>query len=150
MVETSQKLSPAFSERLKAKAETESYQTNTFRVAIYLRTNGANQKSGYYIQAEACRKYIAHRGWIGRDLFLEKGKKGTTMDTPIFQLMLKRAKSRCLDAIVVYSIDRLSRSRLDLDDLRKTLDGCNVSICSATESIESFSKLQASADEVSD
>ena len=143
-------MSPACSERPKAKNETKSCQTNTFRAAIFLRTNSANQKSGYSTQIEACRKYIEQRGWIAGDLFLEKNKTGTTTDTPIFQLMIKRAKSGCFDAIVVYSQDRLSRSRLDLDNLRKTLDECNVAICSATENIEGFSKLHASVNEISD
>ena len=143
-------MSPACSERPKSKNETKNCQTNTFRAAIFLRTNSKNQKLVYSTQIEACRKYIEHKGWIAGDLFLEKNKTGTTTDTLIFQLMIKRAKSRCFDAIVVCSLDLLSRSCLDLDNLRKTFDKCNVAIWSATENIEGFGKLKASAHEISD
>ena len=149
MIETSQILSSSSGSQ-KGIAETGINQAKNFRAAIYLHTDRANQKFGYSTQIEACRKYIEQNGWIACDLFLEKNKTGTTTDTPIFQLMIKRAKSGCFDAIVVYSQDRLSRSRLDLDKLRKTLNECNVAIGSATENIEGFSKLQASAHEISD
>ena len=150
MVVTSHKMSHVCSERLKAKNETKSYQMNTFRAAIFLRKNSANQKLGYSSQIEACRKYIEHNGWIAGDLFLEKNKTGTTKGTPIFRLMIQRAKSRCFDAIVVYSQDRLSRSRSELDNLRKTLFECNVEICCVSKNIEVSSDLQTNAYDVSD
>lgn len=150
MVVTSRKMSPVCSEPPEAKSETKSCQTTTFRAAIFLLTNSANQKLGYSMQIEACRKYMEQRGWISCDLFLEKNKTGTAPDTPIFQLMIKRAKSKCFDAIVVYSQDRLCRSCSELDNLRKTLYECNVEIRSVSKNIEVSTNLQTSAYDVSD
>ena len=73
---------------------------------------------------------------------MEKNKTGTTKGTPIFRLMTQRAKSRCFDAIVVSSIDRLSRSCLDLDNFRKTLHEYEVTLFSVAENERDFNRVR--------
>src|ERR1700745_3143430 len=72
-------------------------------------------------QREACEAYIksqAHEGWVlVRDRFDEGGLSGASLDRPDLQKLLDRVRVRQIDVIVVYKVDRLTRSLADFAKL---------------------------------
>ena len=81
-------------------------------------------------QREACEAYIksqAHEGWVlVRDRFDDGGLSGASLDRPALQELLDPVRARQIDVIVVYKVDRLTRSladfakRVELFDQRPT------------------------------
>lgn len=73
-------------------------------------------------QREAAMSYIAsqkHEGWllIG-DRYDDGGFSGGTMERPALQRLLRGVERGVIDVIVVYKVDRLSRSLIDFARIR--------------------------------
>jgi predicted site-specific integrase-resolvase len=122
-------------DNLATATEKGNCQTRPVRAAIYARVASLNQKSNHSIneQVACCRKHAEQRGWIVHYVFIDKGESGRTLDRPEFQLMLEKARTGFLDAIVVWTLDRFSRSLVDIANVGKTLREYGVALCSVTE-----------------
>ncbi len=68
-------------------------------------------------QREACEAYIksqAHEGWrLVPDHFNDGAFSGASLDRPALQGLLAQVRARKIDVIVVYKVDRLTRSLAD-------------------------------------
>jgi site-specific DNA recombinase len=68
-------------------------------------------------QREACEAYIkseAHEGWrLVPDRFDDGAFSGASLDRPALQALLEQVRSKKIDIIVVYKVDRLTRSLAD-------------------------------------
>src|SRR5208282_5169879 len=118
-------------------------QSKTIRAAIYARISSFNQKFNYSIneQIAVCQKYIEQRNWVTKYIFYDECETATNLDRPRFSLMIKKAKMGLFDVVVFWKIDRFCRSLLDLITLEKSLRECNVSLCSATQFIDTTSSV---------
>jgi DNA invertase Pin-like site-specific DNA recombinase len=89
-------------------------------------------------QRESCEAYIASQraeGWLlGADRFDDGGFSGGTMERPALKRLLADVKAGEVDAIVVYKIDRLSRSMLDFLKLIELFEHHGVTFVSVTQS----------------
>jgi DNA invertase Pin-like site-specific DNA recombinase len=111
------------------------------RCAIYTRKSteeGLDQSfNSLDAQREACAAFIksqAHEGWVAvSQHFDDGGYSGGSMDRPALQLLLADVRTRKIDIIVVYKIDRLTRSLLDFAKIVETLDNNEVSFVSVTQ-----------------
>src|SRR5215204_2581644 len=91
------------------------------RCAIYTRKSseeGLDQAfNSLDAQREACEAYIKsqmHEGWVGVDTrYDDGGFSGGNMDRPALDNLLQDIKSRRVDTVVVYKVDRLTRSLRD-------------------------------------
>ena len=86
------------------------------RVVLYVRVSTQEQaKEGYSIQEQIERltKYCEAMGWIVVKVYTDAGFSGATMDRPALNQMIRDIKEGKLDKVVVYKLDRLSRSQLD-------------------------------------
>src|SRR5579862_8434539 len=91
------------------------------RCAIYTRKStdeGLDQDfNSLDAQREAAEAFIKsqkHQGWtLVRTQYNDGGFSGASLDRPALQQMLKDVDSGKIDCIVVYKVDRLSRSLLD-------------------------------------
>ncbi len=86
------------------------------RIVIYVRVSTQEQaKEGYSIgeQIERLTKYAEAHGWIVVKVYTDAGHSGATMDRPALQEMLQDVKKGGIDKVVVYKLDRLSRSQKD-------------------------------------
>ena len=98
------------------------------RCAIYTRVSteqGLEQEfNSLDNQREASEAYIksqAHEGWrLIRDRYDDGGFSGGSMDRPALKKLLDDVRARRIDVIVVYKVDRLTRS---LADFAKLVDG---------------------------
>src|SRR6195256_2590561 len=111
------------------------------RCAIYTRVStdqGLEQDfNSLDAQREASEAYIksqAHEGWrLIRDRYDDGGFSGGSMDRPAVQKLLVDVQARRIDVIVVYKVDRLTRSLADFAKLVETFDAHGVSFVSVTQ-----------------
>src|SRR5215218_8674511 len=111
------------------------------RCAIYTRVSteyGLNQEfnslDAQYDAASAYIKSQAHAGWtLIRSRYDDGGYSGGSTDRPDLQRLLDDIRSRKLDVIVVYKVDRLTRSLADFAKLVELFDANGVSFVSVTQ-----------------
>ncbi len=88
-------------------------------------------------QREAAEAYIKsqqHAGWVClTEHYDDGGFSGGNVERPAFQRLMADVEAGNVDCIVVYKIDRLSRSLLDFAKIMETLDRQNVSLVSVTQ-----------------
>ena len=89
-------------------------------------------------QREACEAYIksqAHEGWsLVPTAFDDGGLSGASLDRPAIQALLEAVRAKKIDIIVVYKVDRLTRSLADFAKLVELFDEHEVSFVSVTQS----------------
>ncbi|PWW37334.1 MULTISPECIES: recombinase family protein [Paenibacillus] len=107
------------------------------RVAGYIRVSTEEQaKEGYSLDAQReklsnfCR---SQDGWDLIDIYPEEGKSAKDLNRPELQRLLQDAEQKKFDVILVYRLDRLTRSVSDLYDLLKTFEKNNIMFRSSTE-----------------
>lgn len=85
------------------------------KVAIYVRVSTDMQIEGYSIdeQIERLKKYCEARGWIIYEIYIDPGYSGSTIDRPAMLRLIKDVREGKIDAVLVYKLDRLSRSQKD-------------------------------------
>ena len=96
-------------------------------------------------QREASEAYIksqAHEGWICLEqVYDDGGYSGGSMERPALQSLLEDVRARKLDVIVVYKVDRLTRSLADFAKLVEQFDAHGVSFVSVTQSFNTTSSM---------
>lgn len=85
---------------------------NSFPVAIYARVSTARQDSEN--QIEELREFASRSGWIVFHEYIDDGYSGKDTKRPAFNEMMEHAKERRFKAVLVWKLDRLSRSLKDL------------------------------------
>ena len=110
------------------------------KAVIYLRVSTKEQaEEGYSIpaQAEACRRFIADKGWELADEYVDRGESARTADRPQLQTMLSRlTDDASIDYLVVHKLDRLARNLEDHAAIRAALRKAHVQLHSVTETLE--------------
>jgi site-specific DNA recombinase len=110
------------------------------RYAIYTRKSneeGLEQDfNSLDAQREACEAFIAsqkHEGWIILpEMYDDGGFSGATIERPAFQRLLGDVGDGKIDAVIVYKVDRLTRSLSDFAKIVEIFDKRNVSFVSVT------------------
>jgi site-specific DNA recombinase len=111
------------------------------RCAIYTRVStehgldqGFNSLDAQYDAASAYIKSQAHAGWtLVRSRYDDGGYSGGSTDRPDLQRLLDDIRARKIDVIVVYKVDRLTRSLADFAKLVELFDAHGVSFVSVTQ-----------------
>jgi len=85
--------------------------SSPLRVGIYLRVSTADQQTD--LQSREIMAYVHARGWTNHVVYEDKAT-GTHSGRPAFQSMLKDVKSRRIDVVICWKLDRFSRSLRDL------------------------------------
>jgi site-specific DNA recombinase len=121
----------------------------SLRSAIYTRVStdqGLEQDfNSLDAQREACEAYIksqTHEGWrLVRERYDDGGFSGGSMDRPALQRLLIDVQARRIEVIVVYKVDRLTRSLADFAKLVETFDAHRVSFVSVTQSFNTTTSM---------
>lgn len=111
------------------------------RCAIYTRKSseeGLEQDfNSLDAQREACEAYIKsqmHEGWVLLDKqYNDGGYSGGTMERPAFKELLKDIENDKIDIVVVYKVDRLTRSLMDFSKIIDVFDRHETSFVSITQ-----------------
>jgi site-specific DNA recombinase len=119
------------------------------RCAIYTRVStehGLEQEfNSLDNQREASEAYIksqAHEGWrLMRDRYDDGGFSGGSMERPALKKLLDAIRARLIDVIVVYKVDRLTRSLADFAKLVELFDEHRVSFVSVTQAFNTTTSM---------
>ncbi len=111
------------------------------RCAIYTRKSseeGLEQDfNSLHAQREACEAFIksqAGEGWrLVKTAYDDGGLSGGTMERPALQRLLEDIRRRLVDVVVVYKVDRLTRSLADFAKMVEVFDAHGVSFVAVTQ-----------------
>jgi site-specific DNA recombinase len=96
-------------------------------------------------QREACEAFIAsqkHEGWqVLPELYDDGGFSGATMERPALQWLLLDVTAGKIDVVVVYKVDRLTRSLSDFAKIVETFDQRKASFVSVTQQFNTTSSM---------
>lgn len=107
--------------------------------ACYCRVSTENQIENYSIdeQKERLKAFCKARDWNIAEMFVDAGYSGGNLDRPALKALLQRAKQKSFNAVVVYKLDRLSRSQKDTLYLIEDVFGkCGVNFVSVCENFD--------------
>ena len=119
------------------------------RCAVYTRKSseeGLEQEfNSLHAQREACEAYIASQrseGWaLIREPYDDGGFSGGTLERPALKRLLADIEEGLVDVVVVYKIDRLSRSLMDFSKLVEVFDRAGVTFVSVTQSFNTTTSM---------
>ncbi len=119
------------------------------RCAIYTRKSseeGLEQDfNSLHAQREACAACIlsqASEGWSLLDKeYDDGGLSGGTLERPALQRLLSDIEAGKIDSVVVYKVDRLTRSLIDFAKLVETMDRTEISFVSVTQSFNATNSM---------
>jgi len=89
---------------------------NVLRVALYIRVSTQEQANeGYSVgeQTDRLKKYAEAMHWDIYKIYVDPGYSGGNTDRPGLNELIKDVKTGVIDKVVVYKLDRLSRSQKD-------------------------------------
>jgi site-specific DNA recombinase len=96
-------------------------------------------------QREACEAFIAsqkHEGWVILPThYNDGGYSGGTLERPALQRLLDDIGGSKVDVVVVYKIDRLTRSLLDFAKIVEVFDAHRVSFVSITQAFNTATSM---------
>jgi site-specific DNA recombinase len=119
------------------------------RCAIYTRKSTEHnldlEFNSLDAQREACEAYIksqAHEGWrLVPDRYDDGGLSGASLDRPALQKLQADVRGGKITIVVVYKVDRLTRSLADFAKLVELFDQYGVSFVSITQSFNTTSSM---------
>jgi DNA invertase Pin-like site-specific DNA recombinase len=119
------------------------------RCAVYTRKSseeGLEQEfNSLHAQRDSCEAYIASQrseGWVlVRDQYDDGGISGGTLERPGLKRLLEDIEDGLVDVVVVYKIDRLSRSLADFAKLVEVFDRNGVTFVSVTQSFNTTTSM---------
>jgi len=111
------------------------------RCAVYTRKSteeGLDQDfNSLDAQREACAAFVTSQAGMGwrliADHYDDGGISGGTMERPALKHLLQDIRDRKVDVVVVYKIDRLTRSLMDFSKIVEVFDANDVSFVSVTQ-----------------
>lgn len=130
-------------------ARSDEPRSGPLRCAIYTRKSteeGLEQSfNSLDAQREACEAYVAsqrHEGWaLSPELYDDGGFSGGNMERPCLKQLLTDVKAGKIHVIVVYKVDRLTRSLADFAKIVEVLDAAKASFVSVTQSFNTTSSM---------
>src|SRR3954462_4380458 len=119
------------------------------RCAVYTRKSSEEgldmEFNSLDAQREACEAYVASQraeGWLlVPDRYDDGGYSGGTLERPALQRLLADVQAGLVDVVVVYKIDRLSRSLMDFSRLVELFDQHKVTFVSVTQSFNTTTSM---------
>ncbi len=115
-------------------------QSQIVRCAIYTRKSTSagldNDFNSLDAQRDSCQYFIrsqAHAHWVHTLTFDDGGYSGANIERPGFQRLLEAVAQRQVDVVIVYKVDRLSRSLSDFSQIMKLFQEQQVAFVSVTQ-----------------
>ena len=109
------------------------------------RKGSSRSSTRSHAQREACEAYVASQrseGWaLIRDPYDDGGFSGGTLERPALKRLLADIEEGLVDVVVVYKIDRLSRSLMDFSKLVEVFDRAGVTFVSVTQSFNTTTSM---------
>lgn len=109
------------------------------KAAVYTRVSTAEQVNGFSLdeQEKKCKAQIEAKGWELVGVYSDPGRSGRTLDRDGLQKMLADIKAGLIQTVVVYKLDRLSRTQKDtLRIIENELLAHDVDLVSLNETLD--------------
>ena len=103
------------------------------RAALYVRVSTLDQHPQN--QIDELRRYVAARGWHARE-YIDHGISGAKENRPALDSLLREARRRSIDVVVVWSLDRLGRSLKHLISLLDEFQALHIALISLREGLD--------------
>jgi putative DNA-invertase from lambdoid prophage Rac len=107
------------------------------KCALYMRVSTTDQQCE--VQARELRDYCQRRGWDIAEEYRDEGVSGAKKSRPGLDRLMKSAQSRHIDTIIVWKLDRFSRSVLHLNEQLAVLKSCGVRFLAVSQNIDTDS-----------
>src|SRR3954464_5455293 len=104
------------------------------RVAIYARVSTTDQNCD--MQLRELREYVTRRGWEIAAEYVDTGWSGAKAQRPELLKLMKDAREHRFDCVVVWKIDRFSRSMLHLNQQLADLTTWGIRFIAMTQNID--------------
>ena len=118
------------------------------KCAVYVRKStehGLEQEFNSLLnQDESCKAYIASQAfnnWEYVSTYTDAAISGGTMERPALKQMLDDISKGLINTVVVYKVDRLSRSILDFHNMMKYFDKYNCNFVSITQAFDTSTSM---------
>lgn len=113
------------------------------RAALYIRVSTQEQIDGFSISAQKRQltAYCESQGWEIVGFYVEEGVSAKDTKRPELQRMISHIKNDLIDCVLVYKLDRLTRSVLDLYNLLQIFEENDCKFKSATEVYDTTSAI---------
>lgn len=85
------------------------------RAVLYVRVSTSKQEEGYSIPLQKSRliAFCKAKGWVVAGVFVDPGHSGSSLERPGIAGLIEGVKAGKYDVVLVYKLDRLSRSQKD-------------------------------------
>lgn len=103
-------------------------------VAIYARVSTDKQKVD--MQLNQLREFVKRSGWVIYQEYIDQSYTGTNTSRPAFLQMMTEARRRKFDVLLVWKLDRLSRSLKDLINTLDELGSCGIDFVSYDNNLD--------------
>lgn len=116
----------------------ESSDQENIRAAIYARTSSLKQRFGHSLdeQVQLCGERAQLLGWNVAFVFRDEAESGKDTERPMFQAMRREVSQERFEVLIVWKLDRLSRSLLHAVQIESELQKNDVALYSVTEQID--------------
>lgn len=104
------------------------------RSSVYARVSTIDQEPEN--QLAEIRRYVSARGWTSTTEFIDRGISGAKDRRPALDALLKDARRRKFDVLVVWRLDRLGRNLRHLITLLEELQALGIAFVSLNEGID--------------
>ncbi len=104
------------------------------RAAVYVRVSREDQNTG--AQESALRDYAEQRGWQLHRVYRDHGISGSLANRPALDELMRNARRRVFDTVVVWKFDRFARSLKMLIAGLELFKSLKIDFVSVTESVD--------------
>jgi DNA invertase Pin-like site-specific DNA recombinase len=106
------------------------------KIAIYSRVSTTGKGQDVEVQARELREFAARRGWTVVQEFSDSGVSGAKESRPALDEMLRAAKRRKFDGILIWKLDRIGRSLKHLVNLLAELEAVGCALISFSDNLD--------------
>lgn len=106
------------------------------QVAIYARVSTTNHGQDVDLQLSELREYCQRRNWIVTAEYIDNGVSGAKDNRPELNHLIADARQRRFDAVIVWKLDRFSRSLVHLINSLEEFRSLGISFVSLRDSID--------------
>jgi DNA invertase Pin-like site-specific DNA recombinase len=111
------------------------------RAAIYARVSTKNNGQNPETQLMALREYVQNRGWVIAGEYIDNGVSGSQDSRPELDKLMRDARARKIDAVIVARFDRFARSTRHFILALEEFNSLSVDFISLGESIDTSTSM---------
>lgn len=111
---------------------------NKMRVGIYTRVSTDEQVDGFSLSAQQsrCEALAIAKGWDVGQIYSDLARSGKDLKRPQYEAMIKDLEAGLIQGVIIFKLDRLSRSPKDTYSIIEQFNKSKWALCSVSESLD--------------